>query len=211
MKPKFIVSVLFTFFSAGFILFSLFGAVFLVMSIINLNDKNKSGFEPQYLHFENYISIYDSRITNVNYSYSGDSTIRYIPVMKEFNVEVKPHTPLAYYDVFFKLILLCFGITITWFSLKFFHEIKLDKPFNFRFIKYLKIIALLLISLDILKFVNNLIFNQFIHRSDLHPHFQFPPINIGISNGILLGMSIWILAVIFQRGVELQTENDLTV
>ena len=210
MKPKFIVSFLFYFFSAGFIFISLAGTVFLVMSIINLNDKSKSGFEHQYLHFDN-ISIYESGITNVNYSYSGDSTIRYIPVMKEFNVELKPHTSLAYYDVFFKLISLCFGITFTWFSLKFFHEIKLDKPFNFRFIKYLKIIALLVISLDILKFVNNLIFNQFIHRSDLHPHFQFPPINIGISNGILLGLVIWIIAVIFQRGVELQNENDLTV
>ena len=211
MKPKFIVSVLFYFFSAGFIFISLGGTVFLVKSIINLNDKSKSGFEPQYLHFENYISIYESGIPNVNYSYSRDSTIRYMPVMKEFNVEVKPHTPFAYYDVFFKLILLSFGLSFTWFSLKFFHEIKLDKPFNFRFIKYLKIIALLFISLDILKFVNNLILNQFIHRSDLYPHFQFPPINIGISNGILLGMVIWVIAIIFQRGVELQTENELTV
>ena len=211
MKPKFIVSVLFYFFSFGFILSILLGAFFLVMSIINLNDKNKSDFEPQYLHFENYISIYESGIPHVDYSYSRDSTIRYMPVMKEFNVEVKPNTPLAYYDVFFKLIYICFAITITWFSLKFFHEIKLDKPFNFRFIKYLKIIALLLISLDILKFVNSLIFNQFIHRSDLNPHFQFPDHYYVFSPGIIIGMSIWILAIIFQRGVELQNENDLTV
>jgi len=211
MKPKFIVSFLFYFFSFGFILSILIGAVFLVFSIVNLQDKSKSGFESYHLDLASDISIYNQGNTNVKYSYSGDSTIRYIPVMKEFNVEVKPHTPLAYYHVFFKLIVLCFAISLTWFSLKFFKEIKLEKPFNLRFIKYLKIMALIFISLDVLKFINNLIFNQLIHRSDLNPHFQFPPINIGISNGILLGMSIWILAIIFQRGVELQNENDLTV
>jgi len=211
MKPKFIVSVLYYFFTAGFLFLCFFGTVFLVLSIVNLQDKSKSGFESHNLDLANDISIYNQGNTNVKYSYSGDSTIRYIPEIKEYTVVVKPNTPLAYYHFIFKLIVLCFAISLTWFSLKFFHEIKLDKPFNIRFIKYLKIIALLLISMDILKFVNNMIFNQFIHRSDINPHFQFPPINVGISNGILLGMVIWIIAIIFQRGLELQTENELTV
>jgi len=211
MKPKFIVSFLYYFFSAGFIFSILLGIVFLVFSIIDLQDKSKSGFESLNLDPASNISIYDQGITKVDYIYSGDSTIRYKPVIKECLVEVKTNTPLVYCHILFKLIYIWFAITVLWFSRKFLKEIKLEKPFDFRVIKYLKIMALLFISLDILKFINNLIFNQFIHRSDLNPHFQFPPINIGISNGILLGMVIWIIAIIFQRGVELQTENDLTV
>ena len=209
MKPKFIVSFLFYFTGICFVVLT-FGTVFFMVStiIINIHDKSKSDFAIEGMDTCNNISIYGIG-SKVDYSYASDSTIRYNPIIDEYRVQVKSNTPfLSYYFFLFKLILLSVVITGLWFFLKILNEIKLGNPFNFRSIKHLKIIALAFITRDILQFINNLIFTQFIHASDPHAGFSM---QLTIGHGIIIGMSIWILAIIFQRGVELQTENDLTV
>jgi len=209
MKPKFIVSVLFYLTGISFVVLT-FGTVFFMVStiIINIHDKSKSDFEPiQGMEVGNNISIYGIG-SKVDYSYANDSTIRYYPKMGEYRIQVKSNTPLSYYFFLFRLIILAIVTTGTWFFLRILNEVKQGNPFNLRSIKYLKIIALVFITRDILEFINNLIFTQFIHASDPHAGFSM---QLTISHGIIIGMSIWILAIIFQRGVELQTENDLTV
>jgi hypothetical protein len=210
MKPKFIVSFLFYLTGISFVVLT-FGTVFFMVStiIINIHDKSKSGFAIEEMDTGDNISIYGIG-SKVDFSYASDSTIRYYPKIDEYRVQVKANTHLAYYFFLFRLILLSVVITGSWFFLKILNEIKQGNPFNLRSIKYLKIIALVFITRDILEFINNLIFNQFIHASGIQSRFELPT-TLTISNGILLGMSIWILAIIFQRGVELQTENDLTV
>jgi len=210
MKPKFIVSVLFFLNACCFGVFIVATGIFVPLSITAMLDKSKSGFDNQGMDVGYYISAYNSGIKKVDFSYASDSTIRYSPVIDKYTVQVKPNTPLAYYYFLFKLILLTICITSSWFSLKILTEIKQGNPFNFRSIKYLKIIAILFISLDIIISINNLIFNQFIHQSELHSRFQLPT-TLSIGNGIILGLVIWVIAIIFQRGMELQNENDLTV
>lgn len=210
MKPKFIVSFLYYFIGMCFVVLTIATVLFLVTSIINTHDKDKSGFDIEGLDAAFPVSIYQQVSEKVDYSFASDSTIRYSPVIKEYTVQVKPSSPLACYFFIFKIILLSLSIILSWFSLKILKEIKLGNPFNLQSVKYLKIIAVIFISSDILKFINNLVFNQFIHKSELQHGFQFPN-SFSISDGILLGLVIWIIAVIFQRGVELQNENDLTV
>jgi len=210
MKAKFIVSVLYYFSGVVFVSSTIVIIVFLGTSIVGMCYKSNSGFDIESMDVPFYISLYNPVGTNVDYSYSSDRTIRYSPVIKEYKVQVKPNTSLAYYFFIFKLIILTIWITGSWFSLKILNAIKKCNPFNFQSVKYLKIIAVMFISSDILKFINNLVFNQFIPSYYQHG-FQFPHQYSIISDGILLGLVIWILAVIFQRGEELQTENDLTV
>ena len=211
MKPKFIVSVLFYLTGISFVVLTCGTVCFMVLTIIiNIHDKSKSDFEPiQGMEVGNNISIYGIG-SKVDYSYANDSTIRYYPKIGEYRIQVKSNTPLSYYFFLFRLILLAVVTTGSWFFLKILNEIKLGNPFNYRSIKYLKIIALAFITRDILEFINNLIFNQFIHASGIQSRFELPT-TLTIGHGIIIGMSIWILAIIFQRGVELQTENDLTV
>ena len=73
----------------------------------------------------------------------------------------------------------------------------------------MKIIAAIFIASELLHFIDYLVFTQFIHHSALLPQFQFPPLTIG--HNITLGLVIWVLAIVFQRGEELQSENNLTV
>lgn len=210
MKTKFIVSVLYNLNWIGLVILTLVTVLFLVTSIINMHNKSKSGFDSDGIDVSFPISVYNRITKEVDYSFATDNTFRYMPV-NEYTVDVKPNTPLAYYFFIFKIIFISLAISGSWLIQKILKEIKKGNPFNFQSVKYLKIIAIIFISSDILKFINNLIFNQFIRQSESQHGFQFPPITLSISNGILLGMVIWILAVIFQRGVELQTENDLTV
>lgn len=210
MKPKFIISFLYYFIWIALVVLTLATVLFLVTSIINMHDKSKSGFVSEFMESGFPVSIYHDVATKVDYSYASDSTFRYIPVIKEYNVQVKSNTSLAYYFFIFKIILLSLNLIAPWFILKILKTIKQGNPFNFQSVKYLKIIAVIFITADILIFINNLIFNQFINQSELQHGFQFPN-SYSIGSGVFIGLVIWILAVIFERGVELQNENDLTV
>lgn len=210
MKAKFIVSILYYFTVICFVLLSLATVLFLVTSIINIHDKSKSGFVSEFMESAFPVSIYHNGSTKIDYSYAGDSAFRYIPVIKEYTVQVKSHTPLAYYFFIFKIILLSLNLIVTWFIMKILSTIRQGNPFNFQSVKYLKIIAVIFISFDLLILINNLIFNQLIYQSGHQHGFQFPD-SYSMGSGIFMGLVLWIIAVIFQRGVELQTENDLTV
>jgi hypothetical protein len=110
--------------------------------------------------------------------------------------------------VFYKLIQLLFATAILWIFKKIFKELKPDNPFKLNFVKYLKILAALFITSDLIRIPHYVIFNGFIHRSLPAPRFE---LLIEIGNGIIIGLIVWVVAVIYQRGVALQTENELMV
>jgi hypothetical protein len=89
-----------------------------------------------------------------------------------------------------------------------FKAIKLERPFTPRIIVLLRRLSLLFIAIDVLNLIHFFIFSRFMHH--LLPANEFS-LNIEIGRYGITGVIISVIGVIYQRGVELQNENDLTV
>ena len=208
MKSKWVISTLKVIFSIGFYLMAVVTICFLVGSVINLIEKDK----PAPINITNGLTYevlaFDKSKSPSHFIYSPDSTFRYQPAPGKFQLEAVRGSALGYYTVFYKFMQVLFATVIFWIFRRIFKEIKPDKPFKLNLVKYLKILAALFITSDLVRIPHYIIFNRFVHRSLPGPGFQ---LLIEIGNGAIIGLIIWVVAMIYQRGVALQAENDLTV
>jgi hypothetical protein len=208
MKSTWLISTLKLLFSIGFYLMAVVTICFLAGSVVNMIEKDK----PAPVNITGGLSYevlaFDKAKSPSHFIYSPDSTFRYQPSPGKFQVEAVRGSSLGYYTVLYKLIQLLFATAILWIFKKIFKELKPDNPFKLNFVKYLKILAALFITSDLIRIPHYVIFNRFIHRSLAAPRFE---LLIEIGNGIIIGLIVWVVAVIYQRGVALQTENELMV
>jgi hypothetical protein len=208
MKSKWVISTLKVLFNVGFYLMAVVTLCFLVGSVINMMEKNK----PAPVNITNgltYEVLAFGKSGNPSHViYSPDSSFHYQPSPGKFQLEAMRGTALGYYTVFYKFIQLLFATIIFWMFGRIFKEIKPDNPFKLNLVKYLKVLAALFITSDLIRIPHYVIFNQFVHRSLSTPRFE---LLVEIGNGIIIGLIVWVVAIIYQRGVILQTENDLTV
>ena len=100
------------------------------------------------------------------------------------------------------------GIAVLWNFNKIFSETNLDDPFKYSIPKRLKILAALFIGADLLKLADYFLFNSFIKQSIAMAHLK---LITDTGSGIITGLIIWIIAIVYQKGVDLQEENALTV
>jgi hypothetical protein len=140
--------------------------------------------------------------------YAADSLMRYQPVNNKYTLKVEPASNMGYYLLFMKMMLLSIGIAILWNFKKIFGEITLAQPFKNTISKKLKIIAALFIIADVLRIIDYLIFNSFLHSNIPSPRFE---LLTTVGGEIINGLIIWIVAVIYERGTTLQEEAALTV
>jgi hypothetical protein len=142
------------------------------------------------------------------FMYSKDSLVQYKPLKDHYTLKVKPDSFAGYYAMGIKLITMLLGIGILWNFMKIFKETRLDNPFRHTVTKRMKILAILFIIIDVLKLADYFFFKHIINQSLPSPRFQ---LITETGNGFITGLIIWIIAVIYQRGIELQEENTLTV
>ena len=208
MKPKTLVTILKILSTIGFYLMSLFTLVFIVMAVLNITTKNEAKNESpgKGLVFK-AAELGSSKNEGTRY-YSVDSVFQYQPVQNEYVLQISPNTSFGYYAIFRNTIHMLLGVVVLWCFMKIFKLVQLEQPFTFRIIKLLKILAGAFIISDIIKMIDYPIFNQLVHQSLSLPRLA---LLTDIGNGLLTGVIIWIIAIIYQRGVALQTENDLTV
>jgi len=204
MKPKFILSFLKIATSILMWLLIAFTAFVLVASILKISGGNNIGLKPNAYE----VLAFDGAPEAQPYTYATDSVVSYQQVVNRYNVQVSPNSGMGYYTAIMALIFMGLGIAVLWNFKKIFSETNLDDPFNHNIPRRLKILAVLFIVSDGLKLINHFLFNRFLHQSVVTPGFQ---LITDTGSGIITGLIIWIIAVVYHRGVELRQENALTV
>ncbi len=141
-------------------------------------------------------------------TYTTDSVVWFHGIRNHFSVNVKSDSGMGYYLMVMKLVLSCFGIAILWNFKRIFQQINLKSPFNHVIIRRLKTLVLLFILSDFLKIADYIIFNQLLRQHVMSSRFE---LSTSVGNGIITGLIIYLVVVIFQQGFALQEENALTV
>lgn len=185
-----------------------FTVLYLFLSLLNLFGRNIEGVQLNNTAYSFNMMGFDGKKPDAHYTYSTDSIVGYQQVSDQFKVRIAPDSPAGYYSLFMQLVFLGSGLWILWIFMKIFGEMKLDNPFMPGIFRRLKILAILFIVSDVLKFLNYFILNSFINRSIQSPDFE---LITTAGNGITTGLIIWVIAVIYQRGITIQEENALTV
>jgi len=139
---------------------------------------------------------------------SADSLVRYHPIQNHYTVEVEPNSAFGYFAFISKLFFLALGIGVLWNFKKIFRETNLNHPFRASIARRLKILAALFIINEVLKIIEYISFNSFLHHSVSAPHMQ---LLTTIGNGIIIGLIVYVISIIYQRGTALEEETSLTV
>jgi hypothetical protein len=141
-------------------------------------------------------------------TYSRDSIVKYQRVADEYSVQVNPISSIGYFSLVMKLVFMGLGLGVLWNFKKVFTETNLKSPFKGQIIKRLKILAALFIISDLVNLLDYFVFNSFLHQSIASPQFQ---LLTDVGNGFIIGMIILVIAVVYERGKELEEENALTI
>lgn len=177
-----------------------------LMILIFNNNNPFAGMEDNDFTFE----AKDFTLNNKNYSfqYSEDSTIRYQNISGLFKVQVTPKSALGITQIIFKILSLSLGMGVLWNFKKIFGALKLAQPFNRNVVNRLKVLAALFIVSDILVLIHYFIFNSYLKKSVTVYDLKMIAES---ENGLITGLIIWVIAIIYKRGMEIQEEHALTV
>jgi hypothetical protein len=207
MKSKYILSFLRISVSILFYILLVFSVLFLIASIASVagNDKATDMTKKSYSY---KVKAFGLQNTEEPYTYSQDSIIKYQRVADEYAVVIVPRSTIGYYAMIMKLLYMALGLGILWNFKKIFKETNFKQPFKSIIIKRLKTLAALFIISDLVKLLDYFLFNSYLHHSLASPKFQ---LLTDVGNGFITGLVILIIAVIYERGKELEEENALTV
>lgn len=183
--------------------------VILITSVITMATSN--GKEPDKLAnntFTYQVMAFGTKNNRSGFIYSTDSLVRYYGLKDRYTLQVAPNSAIGYYALISKLIFLGLGIAVLWNFKRIFKETNLDRPFKDSIVRRLKILAALFIIADILQLINYFLFNGFLHQYIASPDLKLVT---DMGNDFIIGLIIWIIAVVYERGAALQEENALTV
>jgi hypothetical protein len=207
MKPKTIISILHILTMCVYYISAL-ATVLLISLWVYYIAKGESGIGDAPGAPMHTVTAFNKANSSANATYAADSTLAYYPVQNQYKLKVSTIAPLGYYSIFIFVLFAAIGLSMLKAFMEIFKEIKLDRPFTNKIIMLLKRLAILFFAADTLNIIHYFIFSRFMHH--LFPVQKFS-LNIEIGSYYITGLIIWIIAVIYQRGVELQTEHDLTV
>lgn len=193
------------------VLFSVFILFFLVTSIIHLfTNKNLNNTHEGFTISYEVRGFGLKKEQNDAAFYSNDSLIRVNEIKDHYTLNIKPTSSFGYFALVIQTCSLGLSFAILWVFMKLFNQTNLAKPFSRKIIKQLKILALLFIISDLVKLFQYFSFGSFMLQSftSIKSHFE---LFTTVGGSLITGLIIWIIAIIFQRGIELQEENALTV
>lgn len=125
-------------------------------------------------------------------------------------IEMYQNSKLAFFGIYsFILIIAVLKAGLFYAVIKLMHKMDLSKPFNTFVAKQILQISYYTLSIGFLSYIARQIVKS------LH-HHGFVPNNLNqfwadSQAFILMGGVVYIIAIIFKKGIALQTENDLTV
>ena len=207
MKSTFILSFLRVAVTVLFYILLFFTLFFLGASIVSLAG-NHNGMELTRKSYTYKVKAFGINNAAETSTYSRDSIVQYRRVADEYSVQVNPISSIGYFSLVMKLVFMGLGLGVLWNFKKIFTETNLKSPFKGQIIKRLKILAALFIISDLVNLLNYFVFNSFLHQSIASPQFQ---LLTDVGNGFIIGMIILVIAVVYERGKELEEENALTI
>lgn len=145
---------------------------------------------------------------NASYVYSADQVVRYKPKINLYTLGIRLNSPAGYYYMASTLVFLSLGLVILWNFKQVFSAIELNSPFKASVVKRLYLLALVFIVSDLLGFVHYFILHSFINHAVHQPRLQMISER---GDGILIGLIMLVIAVVYKRGLEIYEENSLTV
>jgi hypothetical protein len=208
MPSKLILSFLKVSVSVLFYFLAFVTVVFFLASIANLvgnaNDTNKlTGNSYNY-----EVRSFTPATAESSINHSTDGVASFHAITDRFIVQIQPTSVMGYYALVMKLLFMGLGVAVLWNFKKIFSQTNLNDPFNDSVTRRLKVLSALFIVSDVLKLVDYFAFNSFLHQSINSPHFK---LITDVGNGTITGLVIWLIAVIYERGIALKEENALTV
>jgi len=105
-------------------------------------------------------------------------------------------------------LLLLAGLYILWNLRKIFYAISLKVPFQEKNARRIRNIGLMLIAIDLFRLLQYLVVTFLLNRYFDGAHYQ---LSVTLGGNLLLGLILLPLSVVYKKGTEIYTENQLTV
>lgn len=208
MQTKFILAFFRVSVTVLFYLMLLLTLVVLLTGGLTIFSNGKKSWTGSFDHYDYEFMGYHAKKEQTPFTYSSDSLIRYQEARNRYQVQVEPRSGIGYYTLGIKVLLMSLGLAILWHFMKIFKDTRLDHPFRHGITRRLRMLAALFIIADCIKFIHYFVLNKLVKQSVASPDFE---LSAEVGDGLITGMILLIIAVIFQRGIELQEENALTV
>lgn len=207
MKPRFLFSLTRVVISVLFYFFMLVGIYLLASEIINLasGQKIQAG---SHLYDSEVISFGSLHHPDQAPVFSRDGRTAYVPVGNHYGVSAAPASPLGYFIFGFKLLFIVLITFVFWNLKRIFREVSLAELFRSSVVKRLKIVALVFFAYDLLKGLHYLVFSHFMDIAFPEAHMRLVT---EIGRGFFVALILWVIALIYERGVSYQEENALTI
>lgn len=207
MKPQFFFSLTRVVVATLFYFFLVVGIYLLASEIINLVSGQK---------IQTGSNLYDSEVISFGALhhpdqapvYSQDGRARYVPVGNHYGVSAAPESPLGYFNFGFRLAFVTLIMLVFWNLKRIFREVSLAELFRSSVVKRLKIVALVFFAYDLLKGVHYLVFNHLMDTTFPEAHLSLVT---DIGRGFFVALIVWVIALVYERGVSYQEENTLTI
>lgn len=124
--------------------------------------------------------------------------------------EMYKESRLVFFSVYsFILAISILKVCLFYIVIRLMHKMSLTKPFNTFVAKQIHLISYYTLSIGFLSYMARQVTKNLMHHG-----FVFDNLNPFWDDSqafILMGAVIYIIATIFKKGVDIQTENDLTV
>lgn len=142
------------------------------------------------------------------YEYANNNKAALQVTPHKYLLHVPYQSALGY--VYYLVMLLQFGaaLYIIWALKKIFDSTSLKEPFVAKSAVFIRNIGLMLIATDLLKIIYYIIFGKLANGYFENSNIQ---LLTDIGNNIWLGLIILALSVVYRRGVEIYSENQLTI
>lgn len=140
------------------------------------------------------------------YNYSEGKLAALYHEPDHFSFLVPLRSPIGYYDYFLSMLEVAAVLYGVWLLRAIFRSISVEEPFSDANARRIRNIGLLLIGWDVIKLINYEIFNEMAGK-----YFTGTTLLADIGGGTLVGLLLLTLSVVYRRGVEINSENQMTI
>lgn len=206
MKPQLVFSILRIGTNVLFYMLIVLTFIVVIVCVLKMAGMTEMGdHQPVFTH---EVMGYGASAPKPVIAYSADKLISYATIPNRYKLQVGPSSALGYFSFYYAVLNLCIGISILGLFRKIFKETDLIASFKNDVYRRLVVLAVIFAGSDVINFINYFIFNSLLKKSLATPHFE---LIADLGNGLLVGLLIYAIAIIYQRGLSIQEENELTV
>jgi len=141
-------------------------------------------------------------------TFSADSSLSYTQLNDRYLVVLEKKNAGNSLPLIITVCRLLTALAIMWIFLRILKELDLSKPFHPRIVRFAKIAAGLFILTDVFNIIEYNIVNSIVRNAVQTPYLSYLK---ELGSSTITGIITFLLAVVYQRGVQLQSEQDLTI